>query len=199
MFCTNCGKEVGASDAFCPNCGSNVETVTKAKKQIPINKKSIVVFLGIIAAIALIITVWQGNGVNASPEKVAIAAVTGEYEADIDLMVKCFPDFTIRELAWEYGLSSDASRSEVKQKIKEAYRYTEPRTVSDAKAEVVGIYSMDEIDFLKELYDDMTDEEYEEIAEIAKVKVAFSVDGEPEDVQATCIKMNGKWYLLRRT
>lgn len=198
MYCENCGKELGEASVFCQSCGCSVKTDTKQKKQITFNKKSVVIILGIIAAAALIFKVCQARSVNASPENVATAAVTSEYEADIDLMVKCFPDFTIRELAWEYGLPSNASRSDVKQKIKEAYRYTEPSTVSDVKAEVVGIYSMDEITFFKELYDDMTDEEYEEITEIAKVKVTFRVDEKPKDVQITCIKMEGKWYLLRR-
>lgn len=199
MYCSNCGKEISDADAFCQSCGSIAKTGTKEKKLIAFNKKSIVVILAIIAAVVLIFKVCQANSVNASPENVAIAAVTSEYEADIDLMMKCFPDFTIRELAWEYGLPSGASRSEVKQKIKEAYRYTEPCTVSDVKAEVVGIYSMDEITFFKELYDDMTDDEYKGITEIAKVRVTFRVDGETEDVQVTCIKMKGKWYLLRRS
>lgn len=199
MYCANCGKEISDDAAFCQSCGCRAESGTKEKKLIAFNKKSIVVILGIIAAVILIFKVCQANSVNASPENVATAAVTSEYEVDIDLMVKCFPDFTIRELAWEYGLPSGASRSEVKQKIKEAYRYTEPCTVSEVKAEVIGIYSMDEITFLRELYDDMTDDEYKGITEIAKVKVKFRVDEKTEDVQITCIKMKGKWYLLRRS
>ena len=199
MYCANCGKEIGDSDIFCPSCGTGVGTGATAKKDSLFHKKSIFVLLGIIAAVALIFFLCQKNSVNASPENVAKAAVISEYEADIDLMVKCFPDFTIRELAWEYGLSSDASCSEVKQRIKQDYRYTQPNTVSDVKTEIVSIYSMDEITFFKELYDDMTDEEYEGITELAKVNVTFRVDGEAEEVQLSCIKMKGKWYLLRRS
>lgn len=198
MYCPNCGNEISDADAFCQSCGYSVEIGSKAKKQIAFNKKSIFILLGIIAVVVLIFMVWQTNSVNASPENVAIAVVTSEYEADIDLMIKCFPDFTIRELAWEYGLPSNASRSDVKKELKKEYRYTESYKVSNAKAEVLGIYSMDEITIYRELYDDMTDEEYEKITAIAKVKVTFRVDGEAEDVQLTCIKMKGKWYLLRR-
>lgn len=199
MYCINCGKEIGDDAAFCQSCGCSAEARMKGKKLIAFNKKSIVIILGVIAAVILIFKVCQANSVNASAKNVAIAAVTSEYEVDVDLMVKCFPDFTIRELAWEYGLPTGASRSEVKQKIKEAYRFTEPSTLSDVKAEVIGIYSMDEITFLRELYDDMTDEEYKGITEIAKVKVTFRIDEETEDVHVTCIKIKSKWYLLRRS
>jgi len=198
VYCPNCGNEISDADAFCQSCRYSVEIGSKAKKQITFNKKSIFILLGIIAVVVLIFMVWQANSVNASPENVAIAVVTSEYEADIDLMIKCFPDFTIRELAWEYGLPSNASRSDVKKELKKEYRYTESYKVSNAKAEVLGIYSMDEITIYRELYDDMTDEEYKKITAIAKVKVTFRVDGEAEDVQLTCIKMKGKWYLLRR-
>lgn len=198
MYCVNCGKEVGNVGDFCPNCGSVVGTGEKKKEKVSLNIKSVVVILSVIAVVALIFKIYHANDVNASPENVAEAAVISEYEADIDLMVKCFPDFTIRELALEYGLSPSASRSEVKNKIKEEYRYADSCTVSDVKTEVLNLYSIDEVTFFKELYDNMTDEEYEAITEVAKVKVAFRVDGEDEDAQATCVKIKGKWYLLRR-
>lgn len=197
MYCVNCGKDISDADAFCPSCGSNVKTGLKRKKVTSFNKKSLVIILCIIAVVALILKLNQVNDVNASPENVAKAAVISEYEADIDLMVKCFPNFTIRELALEYGLAPNASRSEVKNEIKKEYRYSESYAVSNVKTEVIQIYDIDEFTFIEELYDDITDEEFEEITKIAKVKVTFEVDGESENVQATCVKIKGKWYLLR--
>lgn len=194
MFCEKCGQEMKETDLFCVNCGSR----TEKRAGVGVNKKYIAVIFAVVVVVAVIVGISNISNVNASPEKVAEAAVISEYEIDIDLMIKCFPDFTIRELALDYGLSPNAGRSEVKRAIKEAYRYEKAYTVSNIKTELLSCYDIEEITFLKELYDDMTNEEYEAITQIATVKVSYQVDGENESTQLTCVEIKGKWYLLRR-
>lgn len=197
MFCKNCGIELQEGVKFCPECGTDVNAVAKKKINITVkNKKILVIFSVILAAIIFLICI-NANGVNSSPEKVAAAIVKSEYEIDIDTMLKCFPDFTLKDIAVDEGLPSDASYNEIKNAVKKAYRYETPYKVKIVNVEEIGSYDISEYTIFRERYDFMTDSEYSSITKIAKVKVEFYVDGEADSETITCIKMKGKWYYLR--
>lgn len=48
----------------------------------------------------------------------------------------------------------------------------------------------------RELYDYMSDQEYDTISEVARVTVGFTLDGDDKSVEVICIKMKNKWYYL---
>lgn len=199
MFCSKCGVQFEQETNFCPNCGVNLksDTQSKAKKQISINKKTLFLIVAAVA-IGLVFLIAGNIGVNSSPEKVAIAAVESEYEIDIDKMIKVFPEFTLRELADDYGLSFNASRNDIANEIKKDYRYVSPEEVHIIEAEVIEEYSLEEFLRYDDFYNDyMTDTDFEGISDIAVVDVYFTVDGDEERVQVDCIKIKGKWYLMR--
>lgn len=200
MFCSKCGVQFEEKTNFCPNCGVNLkcETQTQAKKQMSINKKALFLIAVAVLTIGLVFLVAGNIGVNSSPENVAIAAVESEYEIDIDKMIKVFPEFTLRELADDYGLSFNASRDDIGNEIKKDYRYISPEEVHIIEAEVIEEYSLEEFLRYDDFYNDyMTDTDFEGISDIAVVDVYFTVGGEEERVQLDCIKIKGKWYLMR--
>lgn len=199
MFCKNCGIELNEAADFCPECGVKVEDLHISKKiVIPKTKR---VFSLIIVVLAIIVTLIcvKTTGVNSSPEKVAVATVKSEYEIDIKTMVKCFPEFTLKEIAEGLGLSEDASRSEIIREIEEDYRYETPQDIEIIRTELVSEYDISEYTIFREIYDYMTDKEYDSITKVAKVDVEFTVDGDREEIQLTCIKMKNKWYFLRNS
>lgn len=197
MFCKNCGIELNENAEFCSQCGKKVEESHTNKKIIVKNRKTIVA-VAMIVLVAIIASIWiKSNNVNSSPEKVAAAVIKSEYEIDINTMIKCFPDFTIREIAVEEGLSETASRSEVIKKVKESYRYETPLKVNIICSELEGKYDVSNYTFFREIYEYMTNNEYKSITEVAEVSVDYFIDGEKESTQITCIKMKNKWYFLR--
>lgn len=197
MFCKNCGIELNEKTAFCPQCGLKTED-SHINKKITVKKGKGILAIAIVILVVIVASIWlKPNSVNASPEKVAAAVIKSEYEVDIKTMMKCFPDFTIREIAVDEGLSENASRSDVMKKVKENYRYETPQKVDIISNELVGEYDISDYTIFRELYDYMTDNEYNLITKVAKVDVEFTVDGEEDSIQITCIKMKNKWYFLR--
>ncbi len=194
MFCKSCGAELNDTAEFCSQCGKKVGGTQITVK---INKKSLVAIAVVILTAIIGLVFVTNNNINASPEKLAAAVIKSEYEIDIKTMMKCFPDFAIREIAVDEGLSENASRSEVVKKVQESYRYETPRKVEIVDAEIVGEFDISEYTIYRELYDYMTDKDYDMITEVAQVKVEFTVDGDEGSVQVTCIKMKNKWYFLR--
>lgn len=196
MFCPNCGSEMSDAAAFCANCGHAYGAEVDAPKQ-KVNKKIVIWLLPVAVLLVALFCLFANNGVNKSAESVAIAALESEYEVDIDKMMKVFPEFTIRELAAEYGLSPNATRKEVGNEIRKEYRYTTPADIEFLDATVTAEYDISKYTIFRELYDYMTDEDYDMITHVAKVEVRFRMDGDKESVTVTCIKMKNKWYLLR--
>lgn len=207
MFCVKCGKEIAEGTQYCTNCGqavngertaSNQEAVL-ATKNTKTNKGKGIILLAVLAVVAVVLAFVfiRASDVNSSPEKVAIAVVESEYEVDIEKMVKCVPDFTIREWAVRYGLSKNASRSEVVKEIKEDYRYEEPEKLKNIRAEVIDRYDIEDYIIFRELFDYMSDQDYDAISEVARVRVEFTLDGDDESVEVICIKMKNKWYYLK--
>lgn len=194
MFCKSCGTELNDTAEFCSQCGKKVGGTQITVK---INKKSLFTIAVVILAAIIGLVFVTNNNINASPEKLAAAVIKSEYEIDIKTMMKCFPDFAIREIAVDEGLSENASRSEVAKKVQESYRYETPLKVEIIDTEIVGEFDISEYTIYRELYDYMTDNDYDMITEVAQVKVEFTVDGDEESVQVTCIKMKNKWYFLR--
>ena len=196
MFCKNCGAELNETSEFCRECGTKIGE-QKADKKSPVgNRKHF--YAMIVAVLALIVFFCvRNNSVNSSPEKVAAATLKSEYEADIKTMMKCFPEFTIREIAAEESLPADASRNEVANIVKRNYRYETPQKVKIIETELVKEYDISEYTIFRELYDYMTDDDYASITKVAKVNVRFTVDNEEDSIQMTCIKMKNKWYFLR--
>ena len=193
MFCPHCGTSQEENAAFCSECGASLRDPVPTKKR---KKTELLLVVAIVAAIIAAVLIMNVTSVNSSPEKVAIAAIESEYEADIDKMIKCFPDFTLREIALDYDLSSNASRTEIKNKLKEEYRYNTSEKVTNARAEVISTHSPSDISSFW-VKDDITDEEFDTLQEIARVRVDFTVDGDEKSIQVFCVKMENKWYLLR--
>lgn len=198
MFCKNCGTELNEAVGFCPQCGLKAEGTHINKKITVPRGKGLLAVVGVILVV-IIALIYSANRVNSSPEKVAVAAVKSEYEINIKTMMKCFPEFTIREIAVDEGLSANASRNDVIKAVKEAYRYQTPQKVDIISTELVAEYDIEDYTIFRELFDYMTDEDYDLITKVAKVDVEFMVDGESGSVRVTCIKMKNKWYLLRNS
>ena len=197
MFCRNCGAELDEQAQFCHQCGvKSGETKTNIKIKLP-PKKNLIIIAAAILAVVIGVLCINPSTVNSSPEKVAAATIKSEYEADIKTMMKCFPEFTIKEIAVENGLSPDASRSEVAKKVEQDYSHTTPRKVEIISTEIVGEYDISQYTIYRELHDYMTDKDYDSISKIAKVNVEFVFDGNREEMQLTCIQMKNKWYFLR--
>lgn len=196
MFCPNCGSEMNDAATACSNCGySQSDEVTSKERNA--KRKNVKWLLLIAALVVAAICLFTNAGINKSAENVAIAAVESEYEADIDKMVKVFPDFTIRELAADYGLSIDATRQQVANEIKRDYRFETPADIKIIDATVTREYDISEYTIFRESYDYMSEKDYDMISHVAKVEVRFYLDGEENSVTVTCIKMKNKWYLLR--
>ena len=166
-------------------------------KNVMFKRSRLVALVAILLVIIVAGAYIKANSINSSPEKVAIATIKSEYEIDIKTMMKCLPDFTIKELADEEGLSPNASRSEVAKVVAKNYRYETPQRVKIIDTEIVGEYDISEYTIFRELYDYMTDNEYNSIDKVAAVDVNYTVDGIEESTQIICIKMSDKWYFLR--
>lgn len=147
--------------------------------------------------VAIIFVLLKTSGINSSPEKVAAAIVKSEYEVDVKIMIKCMPDFVVKELAVDNGLSENASRKEVIKAIQEDYRAVTPQNVEIISTQIAGEGTTEEYTIFRELFDYLTDKEYDSIEKIAKVDVECTVDGDDVSIQVTCIKMDNKWYFLR--
>lgn len=199
MFCRKCGTELNEKADFCTQCGLKIGDSHIHKKVIIPKRNSLIFLVLVILAIIITLTLVKTNSVNSSPEKVAAATIKSEYEIDIGTMMKCFPDFTIREIAVDEGLSENASRSEVIKEVKEDYRYETSQKVEIVSSQLMEEYDISDYTIFRELYDCMTDKEYDLITKVAKVNVEFIVDGEENSIQITCIKMKNKWYFLRNS
>lgn len=193
MFCEFCGKEISNENGQCPYCSTSVSSKTIIKK----NFKFLLPVLLFILALAAVL-LFNANSINSSPEKVAIAAVESEYEADVDKMIKCFPDFMIKEIAYDCGLSPNASKKKVVSSLKEDYRYASVNKVSNANATVIAECDAEDYILYKEMYAYMTDNDMDAIKKVARVEVSFVVDGDNKCVDLICIEMNNKWYFLKR-
>lgn len=196
MFCRKCGAEINETARFCVQCGAEVQPLPAKKKGF--NKKYLFAVLAALLAIIVVVVCVKRNDVNASPEKVAVATVKSEYEADIKTMMKCFPGFTLKDIAVEEGLPVNASRKEIIKAVEENYRYEKPQKVVILKAEVVGEFDTEEYTIYRELFDNMTDRDYASITSVALVEVDYMVDGDKKSSKMPCIEMNKKWYFLRQ-
>lgn len=199
MFCKNCGAQLNEKADFCPQCGLKIGDLHTHKKIIIPKRNGLISVVVVILAIIITLTFVKTNSVNSSPEKVAAATIKSEYEIDIKTMMKCIPNFTIREIAVDEGLSENASRSDVIKKVKEDYRYETSQKVEIVSSQLMEEYDINDYTIFRELYDYMTDKEYDLITKVAKVNVEFIVDGEENSIQLTCIKMKNKWYFLRNS
>lgn len=199
MFCRNCGTELNEKADFCTQCGLKIGDSHIHKKIIIPKRNGLISVVVVILTIIITLTFIKTNNVNSSPEKVAVATIKSEYEIDIETMIKCFPDFTIREIAVDVGLSPDANRSEVIKEVKEDYRYETSQKVEIVSSQLMEEYDIGDYTVFRELYNYMTDKEYNLITKVAKVNVEFIVDGEEISIQMTCIKMKNKWYFLRNS
>ena len=196
MFCKKCGNELGDEALFCPECGTNVDDNEKKKKNFTLStKKAIIVAVSFILIICVCIVIVVVNSVNFSPENVAVAVLTSEYEVDIDTMMKCFPEFTLREIADDCDLPTDASVREISNAVKKDYRFETPQEVKIISVKEIAKFDISEYDLDREEF--MTYSEYVSIKKISVVEIDFFVDGERDTVEVTCIKMKGKWYFLR--
>ncbi|MBQ4601488.1 MAG: zinc ribbon domain-containing protein, partial [Clostridia bacterium] len=158
MYCKKCGKEVDSLSKFCPECGAEQE---KAGLTFSFTYgKAVLAVLAVLILVVVIVLAAQSKGVNSSPEKLAAATVESEYEADIDKMVKCFPEFTLREFAEDYGLSENAGPKKIADKIKEDYGNIEPVKVKITDSRLIGNYNKEDCIF-PEMYDGMTREVYD--------------------------------------
>ncbi len=198
MFCKNCGTELDLNAAFCPQCGKSVSDNQAVKKTIVISTKK---FLAPVVALILIISIAllliKPSNVNSSPEKVAVATIKSEYEADVKTMIDCFPEFVVKELAVKNGLSMNASRKDVVKEIQKAYRGAETKKVEIISTKVVGEGTTEDYTIFRELFDYLTDEVYDSIEKIAKVEVEYDVGDYQKTIKMTCIKIDNKWYYLR--
>lgn len=199
MYCRNCGTELADTAAFCLQCGAPMAVtqpvVAKDKKKLGL------LLSGIAAAVlvaVLLLCLLTGSSANATPESVAIAVVTSEYEKDADLMVECLADFTVKEIAVEEGLPSGAGRDAVVDALAAKYRYAEPTPVEILSTEVTLLQEKGEFIIFRELYDFMTKEDAESITKLARVKVTFIADGDQRWMELPCVEIDGNWYYLRR-
>lgn len=199
MICEKCKNRLNKNDSYCTECGTKINNNdSNSNKTLYLKIKVGVLLVSLILAVVIIVVCISGNSVNSSPEELAIAVVESEYEIDIDKMVKCFPDFTIRALAKEYGLSKNANISEVIEKLEEDYRKEKPIDVEIIDAKIVDEYDVDEDLLLRGLYDPMTDKEYKSITKMVRVKVEFIANGENKSAKLMCIEIDDNWYLLRK-
>lgn len=202
MFCAKCGAELPNDAKFCKGCGERTHINQEEKAASVLNGIKPNMKWIIIAAAAVLVVVFLlifgGNGVNSSPESVAIATIKSEYEADTDTMVEVFPEFLVKQIAVENGLTKNASRGDLADALEEAYRRKTPKQVEILSTERVGEYTTDRYIIFRELYDYMTDEDYDDITKVVKVKVKFTVNGDTDSITLPCIEMNGDWYYLRK-
>lgn len=198
MFCKNCGIELDENAEFCAQCDKKISEESSVEKTVVITRKKwLIPVLTLALMVAIIFVLLKTSGINSSPEKVAAAIVKSEYEVDVKIMIKCMPDFVVKELAVDNGLSENASRKEVIKAIQEDYRAVTPQNVEIISTQIAGEGTTEEYTIFRELFDYLTDKEYDSIEKIAKVDVECTVDGDDVSIQVTCIKMDNKWYFLR--
>lgn len=196
MFCRNCGNELTEDAQVCDKCGENLNHAEKSKTNVIWkNKKVIISVVSVmVVLIAVIIFFAVINNVNASPEKVAVTAVKSTYAIDIDTYLKCFSKFTLKEIAAHFGLSTGASRREITNCFKALYRYETPKNVTIISTSEIARYNVAQYNINFNTY--MTASDYKSIKNVVTVKVDFLVDGVKDSITATCIDMNGKWYVV---
>lgn len=197
MFCRNCGNELTEDAQVCDKCGENLNHAEKSKRNVIWkNKKVIISVVSVmVVLIAVIIFFAVINNVNASPEKVAVTAVKSEHALDFETNIKCFSDFTLKEIAVvDCGLSVDASRRDVVNGLKALYRYETPKKATIISTSEIARYNVAQYNINFNTY--MTASDYKSIKNVATVKVDFLVDGVKDSITATCIDMNGKWYVV---
>lgn len=195
MFCKNCKAELNENTDFCSQCEIEINETPVHKVIVP-KRKRIIISAIIILVVAISLVCIKTYDVNSSPEKVAAATIKSEYEVDIKTMMKCFPDFSIREIAVDEGLAENAHRSDVIKEVEADYRHKTPQKVEITSTELIGEYDISDYTIFRELYAYMTDKEYDLITRVAKVNVGFNLDDKENSIQITCIKMKNKWYLL---
>ena len=191
MYCNNCGKELPAEGKICASCGTSFETQQK-----PLVKKGwFVLVLGIIAAIVTVFFVSKALSPNASPENVVETMVKARFELDAEAFAQCYADYWLEDWTYSLGIPKDSSRKEIIKRIKKKWAlYTEEK-VKITSCEEIARYDKGEYRiYYKE--EGMSESDYENITEIAKVEAVFVVDGDRQTRTFTCIKMSGKWYVM---
>ena len=152
---------------------------------------------GAVAILAIVlILVFGGSGGFSSATDAAEAFITAYGNRDIEGILNCVPDFMIRELAVEAGLDEDAPRSDIIKMAKAMGVIKENNTkILSSRIEERG--KPEEYSRLNNsYYDYLYPEDRAKITEVAIVEVTFMYDGDEEEAEVVCIKMDGRWYAI---
>lgn len=201
MFCGKCGRQLDENKTTCAFCGHN-NTIgeKKAKATIKIRIKHIIVFVLIfICCFYGIKTIINKTGIHSSPEKVVTAMYEAEKEIDMDKLMKCYPDFIIKEFALEYGLDENASRKEVGNKYIKQFRFLSPEEpdISSVTA-FEPITASEDIFYEVSNYECATFDDISKITEMVEVRIKYWRDASYsyDFNDYWTIKVDGKWYVL---
>lgn len=167
----------------------------------PAKKKKIILFSAIGGA-AVILTVVLvliliGNAAGfSSPTDAAEAFVVAYGNRDIEAYVDCVPDFIVREMAADFGLNANASKSDI-------VKIGQLRTPSvDKNIHIIGSFieeykrPEDYRRLNNSYYDYLYPYERAQITEVVIVEVTAMYNGNYDSVEVVCIKMDGRWYAI---
>lgn len=204
MICKKCGQMIEDNVTFCPACGNKVETTEQilhegSKQSKP--KKHLMLVVVLVSVAVLIAILTNVIGIHSSATKIAETLIESQLELDFDKEVKCYPDFILREMADEYELDLDATKSEIAEARKKDYRYASRTDVETITAKIIKTYDdPNDCDVYWRGYRHMFSDEFDEIKEVALVTVFFTVDEDEYtrelSVDVYCVKIKNKWYYL---
>ena len=167
--------------------------------------------IAVIVLSVLALSFVACGAANSSPTAAAEAYIKASLNYDLEAALDLMPDFQHGEMAKLFGLSEDASRSEIIKKYTEqldAYKKASPEdfkehVIKDLKCTVEKEINKGDAGFEAELDKYIGGFSESVIAKIDKdkveafatVKASANVDGEADDQTVTCVKYDGKWYM----
>lgn len=137
----------------------------------------------------------SGSGAK-SPEKIAKAYIVAQYTYNVDQMLSCFPDFCLKGMMEDFGVSGQAA---LKRAMMEQIGDSEKRdcTVLETKADY-DYYPSDELDEFKDLVErrfDLTSKQLKKLTDLCRVTVTYELDGREKTANVMCFRYDGNWYV----
>lgn len=140
-----------------------------------------------------------------TPETVAKINFESGWINDFETYLSTCPPFRVRLCAAYVGVDKNSDIKTIASAMVDNGYEVEEREEEILNVSVLEQYKFTDYSIYNEWqedYSDLTIDEFKMITDMAKVKIDFSLNernGESVvlDAEATCIKMDGKWYVLK--